>query len=85
MAPKNHDTSTPWYLYFMPSTQIKQSETELDRIKLGTVRVSPDAYDAIVTIQHQFRRETGKALPLWKLIDAAIIAYARQGSNNSGG
>ena len=43
-----------------------------------TVRLSLQAYDAITELQRKYRKKTGKYLPLWKLLDSAIIAYARQ-------
>lgn len=49
---------------------------EPQRIKL-TARLSPQAYDAICELQHRHRRQTGKALPLWRVLDAAIMAYAQ--------
>jgi len=42
-----------------------------------TARLSLTAYDAIAEIQRRYRRKTGRALPLWKVLDAAIIAYAK--------
>jgi len=59
-------------------------QSELQRIKV-TAFISLKAYDAISTLQHQYRRETGKVLPLWKVIDAAVIAYARQDNTNAHG
>ncbi|MCK5430628.1 MAG: hypothetical protein KAI94_14210 [Anaerolineales bacterium] len=43
-----------------------------------TARLSFQAYDAITELQRQYRRRTGRHLPLWKVLDAAIVAYARQ-------
>jgi hypothetical protein len=43
-----------------------------------TVRLSLQAYDAITELQRKYRKKTGKFLPLWKLLDSAIVAYARQ-------
>jgi hypothetical protein len=42
-----------------------------------TARLSFQAYDAITELQHQHRISTGRYLPLWNLLDAAIVAYAR--------
>ncbi len=61
----------------MADKQQKKPEPEPQRIKL-TARLSLPAYDAITEIQRHFRRKTGRALPLWKVLDAAIIAYAKQ-------
>jgi len=47
------------------------------RVKL-TARVTLDAYDAITEIQRRHRRETGRALRLWEVLDAAIVAYAKR-------
>jgi hypothetical protein len=54
----------------------------IQRVKL-TASVSLEAYDAITELQRQHRRKTGVALALWKIVDAAITAYARQ--NRIGG
>ncbi|MCI0558941.1 MAG: hypothetical protein MN733_10630 [Nitrososphaera sp.] len=43
-----------------------------------TARLSLAAYDAISELRRQHRRKTGRALPIWKVIDAAIKAYARE-------
>jgi len=43
-----------------------------------TVRLSLQAYDAITELQRKYRKKTGKYIPLWKLLDSAIVAYARQ-------
>ena len=43
-----------------------------------TVRLSLQAYDVITELQRKYRKKTGKYLPLWKLLDSAIVAYARQ-------
>ena len=59
-------------------------ETEPQRIKL-TARLTLSAYDAIAEIQHRHRRKTGRALPLWKVLDAAIIAYAEKQGIKVGG
>jgi hypothetical protein len=52
------------------------SEGKAQRIKL-TARLSLPAYDAIAEIQRRYRRQTDRALPLWQVLDAAIIAYAK--------
>ena len=56
--------------------QQKRPETKVERVKL-TARVTLDAYDAIIEIQRRHRRQTGRALRLWEILDAAIIAYAK--------
>ena len=45
------------------------------QIKL-TARLSLPAYDALTEIQRQHRRKTGRAIPLWRILSSAIIAYA---------
>ena len=47
------------------------------RVRL-TARVTLDAYDAITEIQRRYRRKTGRALRLWEVLDAAVIAYAKR-------
>jgi hypothetical protein len=47
------------------------------RVKL-TARVTLDAYDAITELQRRHRRRTGRALRLWEVLDAAIVAYAKR-------
>ena len=61
----------------MVDKERKTPETEPQRIKL-TARLSLPAYDAITEIQRHYRRKTGRALPLWKVLDAAIVAYAKE-------
>ena len=61
----------------MADERRKKPETEPQRIKL-TARLSLTSYDAIAEIQRRYRRKTGRALPLWKVLDAAIIAYAKK-------
>ena len=53
------------------------SQSEQPRVKL-TARLTLDAYDALVELQRLYRRKAGKAIPLWKVLDAAVIAYAKQ-------
>ena len=62
---------------FMAGKQKNKSEAEPQRIKL-TARLTLTAYDAIVEIQRRYRRKTGRAIPLWKILDAAIVAYAKK-------
>ena len=54
----------------------KKPETEVARVRL-TARVTLAAYDAITEIQRRHRRRTGRALRLWEVLDAAIVAYAK--------
>ncbi len=60
----------------MPDEKRAVPESEPQRIKF-TARLSLSAYDAIAEIQRHHRRKTGRALPIWKILDAAILAYAR--------
>ena len=64
---------------FMPEKkqqQQKKAKAKAPRVRL-TARVTFAAYDAITEIQRRYRRQTGRALRLWKVLDAAIIAYAK--------
>jgi hypothetical protein len=61
----------------MPDKKKNKPEPRVQRVAL-TARLSLDAYDAIVALQRQHRVWTGRALPIWKIIDAAILAYAQQ-------
>lgn len=60
----------------MSANTKRTSELEPQRIKL-TARLSQAAYAAITEIQRRHRTHTGRALPLWKVLDDAIIAYAQ--------
>jgi len=60
-----------------------KAETIPLRIKL-TARLSLKAYDALSEIQRQHRKKTGRSLALWKIIDGAIIAYAKRKRINVG-
>jgi hypothetical protein len=62
-------------IYF--SKQQKKPKTEGQRVKL-TARITLAAYDAITEVQRRHRRKTGKALRLWEVLNAAIIAYANK-------
>ena len=55
----------------------KELVTKMPRVRL-TARVTLDAYDAITEIQRRHRRKTARALRLWEVVDAAIIAYAKR-------
>ena len=61
----------------MSQKQKKKPETRPKRVAL-TARLSLEAYDAIVQLQRQYRAKTGKALPIWTVIDEAIKAYAEK-------
>ncbi len=50
-----------------------------------TVRLSTDAYDAIIEIQRRHRLQTGRALRLRQVLDDAIRNYAKsQGITREG-
>ena len=62
----------------MPGKQReKKPAAKVARVKL-TARVTLNAYDAITELQRRHRRKTGRALRLWKVLNAAIIAYAKR-------
>ena len=61
----------------MPDIWNNTNEPKVQRIKL-TASISLEAYDSITELQQSHRRETGRALPLWKIVDAAIRAYAKK-------
>ena len=61
----------------MPDAQNKISENVFKRIRL-TVQLTLTAYDAIREIQLQHRREKGRAIPIWRVVDKAVRAYARR-------
>ncbi len=60
-----------------PDKNKKQISQEPQRIKL-TARVSMNSYNAITEIQRIHRTKTGKALPLYQILDTAILAYAEK-------
>ncbi len=61
----------------MSNNQKNQPEIRPKRVAL-TARLSLEAYDAIVQLQRQHRAKTGRALPIWKIIDTAVNAYAEK-------
>ena len=73
----HRDVKTQSCPYMRSKRQPKRSETEVRRVRL-TARVTLDAYDAIAEIQRRYRRRTGRALRLWEVLDAAIVAYAKR-------
>jgi hypothetical protein len=52
-----------------------KTQPKAEKIKL-TLRVSLEAYDLISKLQQEHRKLTGRVLPLWRIVDAAIKAYA---------
>jgi len=56
-----------------------EAETEPKKVRF-TASVSLVAYDAAVEIQRLYRAKTGRALPLWRILDATIISYATHNS-----
>ena len=61
----------------MADEQKNQREDAPHRIRL-TTRLSVPAFDVLAEIQRRHRRETGRAIPKWRVIDTAIIAYAER-------
>ena len=62
----------------------KQSRRKLGQVKL-TARVTLAAYNAITEIQRRHRVQTGRALRLWEVVDAAILDYAKRQGIELGG
>ena len=62
---------------YMSNIQKKKPESRLQRVAL-TARLSLSAYDAITEVQRQHRLKTGRALPIWQVIDTAIKSYAKE-------
>ena len=60
----------------MRDKQQNSKDNEPQRIKL-TAHLTLNAYDAIAEIQRRHRRSTGRVLPIWKILDTAITAYAK--------
>ncbi len=67
----------------MPDQESRNNGSQPQRIKL-TARLSMNAYDVLAEIQRQHRRNTGSAIPLWKILDAAVIAYAKDLERKAG-
>jgi len=61
----------------MPDAQPNKPGSAPSRIKF-TARLTLAAYDVISEIQRRHRAQTGRVLPLWKVLDAAVTAYAQQ-------
>ena len=61
----------------MPDIWNNTIEPKVQRVKL-TASISLEAYDLISKLQRNHRGQTGRALPLWKIVDAAIRAYAKK-------
>ncbi len=61
----------------MPKQSQVMPDTKIQRVAL-TARLSLEAYDAIVQLQRQHRAKTGRALPIWEIIDTAVKAYAEK-------
>ena len=61
----------------MPDSKKTNEHDPAGRRMALTVRLTLDAYDAIVQLQRIHRVEKGRALPMWKVIDLAVIEYAK--------
>ena len=59
----------------MPDLWNNKTELKVERVRL-TARVSLEAYELVAETQRRHRTTTGRVLPLWKVIDDAIRAYA---------
>ena len=42
-----------------------------------TIRLSAAAYDAVNRLQQEHRVQRGKAIPKWRILDAAVKHYAK--------
>ena len=62
----------------MPRTRTNSNTNKrVTRVRM-TARITVAAYDAIAQMQRRHRRETGRALRLWQVVDAAVVAYAKE-------
>lgn len=61
----------------MSNSQKQQPEARKRRVTF-TARLSLAAYEAMTDIQRQHRIQSGKALPLWRILDTAVLVYAQQ-------
>ena len=61
----------------MPDNNRKETAAEAQRVRL-TVQLTEPAYGAINEIQRRHRVEEGSALPIWKVVDAAVRDYAKE-------
>ena len=59
----------------MPDLWNNKTELKVERVR-RTARVSLEAYGLVAEMQRRHRETTGRVLPLWKVIDDAIRAYA---------
>ena len=55
----------------------RKGAADRQRVRL-TVQLTEPAYHAINEIQRRYRIEEGSALPIWKVVDAAVRAYAKK-------
>lgn len=60
-----------------PAMLSRLSQTWHQRVRL-TVHLTLVASQAIREIQHQQRINQGRAIPIWKVIDRVVRAYARE-------
>lgn len=61
----------------MPKRNQPRIPSQVERVKITAV-ISVKAYETIQEIQRAYRRQTGRALPLWRVVDTAIRAYAKK-------
>lgn len=50
----------------------------VDGVKRLTTYATNDALDAIALIQSKHRRATGERIPVWKVVNDAILTYAEK-------
>jgi hypothetical protein len=43
-----------------------------------TARLTPGAYEAIIQLQQEHRKQEDRALPMWRILDSAVKHYARE-------
>jgi len=63
----------PAYMLFS-----KQKEEKKRPLQKLTTYATNDALDAIALIQSRHRRATGERIPVWKVVNDAILTYAEK-------
>ena len=64
-------------MHSMPSKPQQKAKPEVERVKV-TAFITWAAYEAITDIQRCHRRQTGKAMRLWQILDVAVRVNAQQ-------
>ena len=62
---------------FVPENTLKREGESTPRIRI-TTDLSSIAMEVIQNMRHQHRLQTGKALPAWKIVSAALEQYGKQ-------